>query len=680
MRKYPIYKQDNHYSCGVYCIKMILKYYHRDIKTREIKERCRLTNEGITVYGIVRCLQSYHVDAKAYQCDFNALLNEARLPCIIHVIVENMTHFVVLYQISKKYFIIGDPAKGLIKLEYEEVERIYTGVCICSEHVGRYIITKEQKEIGFRQFVISHLKDNYRDVLRLLIRAMVIAVCSILSSFYFQELINMIDEVDYFFIVGFSAVFIFVVTIRIGVNYQRKNLEIEILKKLNYIYVNKIVIKMLYLPFNYFNYNQDGILLTKVQNLYALSEFFLHFYLVFFMDLILMMGIVIALLWYSLKIGLSVIIILTIIAIIVLQGMKKINALNKNIISSQEQRNQGYLEYMRNIYNSHQFFLKQFVKEKVNYLFAEYNDNVYWRDKKLNILNLNSEFLIQGLSFFVVLLAAYFYKEGNFRVGDIIFFYMLTTSLIEPLFNVIAFIIEIDEIGIIYERYQELIPDNRHRKIRIKGRIKEIRFDHITYSYGYKKPLIEHLDLVINKSLWLQGDTGVGKSTLLKLLMKQDELIKGKILINGVSLTEIDSNSLYQKVIYLDKEPFFYQESLRFNLLMQKNDQQLLESLLKEFEMTDFLDCLEMMIEVDGRPLSSGQRQIMMIIRALLFKPEVLILDEALSNVDDHKMYKILNYLHNYRKEIIVVIVAHQTKLVNQFYDCAIIKKGKIYK
>ncbi len=87
-----------------------------------------------------------------------------------------------------------------------------------------------------------------------------------------------------------------------------------------------------------------------------------------------------------------------------------------------------------------------------------------------------------------------------------------------------------------------------------------------------------------------------------------------------------------------------------------------------------------MMIEIDGKPLSSGQRQIMMIIRALLLKPEVLILDEALSNVDDHKMYKILNYINNYRKEIIVVIVAHQTKLVNQFYDCAIIKDGKIYK
>ena len=680
MHKYPIYKQDNNYSCGAYCIKMILKYHHLDIKIKEIKERCRLTSEGISVYGLVRCLQSYHFDVKAYQCDFNILLDEARLPCIIHVVRDNMTHFVVLYQITKKYLIIGDPAKGLTKLSYEEVESVFSGVCVCINHVGRYMVKKEQKEISFREFIIQHLKSNYRYIVKLLSKALFISMCSIISSFYFQILINTIDEVNYYFIIAFNAVFIFIAGVRVLLNYQRKNLEIEIQKKLNYEYVNKTVLHMLYLPFKYFNCNQEGVLLTKVQNLYSLSDFFIHFYLVIFMDVILMLGIIMALLIFSFQIGLSVIVILGIIALVVLNGMKKLNELNKKIIGSQEEMNQGYLEYLKNFYNSHQFFLKQFTKEKMNFLFDEYNLNVYWRDKNLNSLNVVSEMLIQGLSFLVVLVACYYYKQGKINVGDIVFFYMLTTYLIEPLFNFIALVFERDEVKILYERYKEVIPDKSERKLKIKGRIRDIKFDHITYSYGYKEPIIEHLDLVINSSLWLKGDTGAGKSTLLKLLMKHDDLIKGNILINGVSLTRIDSSSLYRKIIYIDKEPIFYQESLKFNLLLKNNNQRLLEKLLKEFELENFIDKLEMMIEIDGKPLSSGQRQIMMIIRALLLKPEVLILDEALSNVDDHKMYKILNYINNYRKEIIVVIVAHQTKLVNQFYDCAIIKDGKIYK
>ena len=678
MRRYPIYRQDNNYSCGAYCIKMILKYYHYDIKTKEIKERCRLTSEGISVYRLICCLKSYHFDAKAYECDLKTLLSEAKLPCIIHIINENMTHFVVLYQITKKYLLIGDPAQGLVKLTEKEVEKVFTGVCICIEHVGRYIIKKNQKEVGFKEFIIKHLKDSYYNIIKLLMKAVVISLCSIIGSFYFQGLINMLDEVDFYFIMGFSAVFIFVAGIRIIMCYQRKNLEIEIQKKLNYEYVNKTVINMLELPFKYFNCNQEGVLLTKVQNLYSLSDFFIHLYLTIFMDLVLMSGVIIAILLFSLQIGSVVIIVLIMIAIVITKGMKRLNRLNKKIVTSQEQMNQGYLEYLKNFYNSHQFFLKQFTKEKINYLFDEYNYNVYWRDKSLNDLNIISELLIQGLAFLVVMIAAYYYKNGYINIGDIVFFYMLTTYLIEPLFNVIAFIIEKDEIMILYERYKEIVPDKKERKLKIKGKIKEIKFDHITYSYGYSKPIIDHLDLVIKDSIWLKGNTGAGKSTLLRLLMKHDDLIKGRILINGIPLVNIDPNSLYQKIIYLDKEPIFYQESLRFNLLLKSKKNYLLEELLREFAVDQFIDQLEMTIDVEGRPLSSGQQQIMMIIRALILNPDVLVLDEALSNVDDYRVEKILNYLRNCRKEIIVIIVAHQTKLVNQFYDCVIIKDGKI--
>lgn len=678
MRKYPIYKQDNEYSCGAYCIKMILKYYHRDIIIKEIKERCRLTTAGISVYGMIQCLKSYHFDAKAYQCDIKILLAEAKLPCIIHVINDNMTHFMVLYKVTKNYLIIGDPGKGLIKLTVEELETIYTGVCICIEHVGRYTIEKYQKDMSFSEFVIKHLQRNYQNAIKLLIRAIIISGLSIFGSFYFQGLINMIVEVDYYAIVGFSGIFIFAMVMRVWIDFQRRNLEIEIEKKLNYEYVNQVVVKMIYLPFRYLYHNRDGILLTRVQNLFSLSNFFIRLYTIVFMDMILMLGIIIALFILSFEMGLIVITVMVLVGILVLKKMQELKESNKKIISSQEKMNSGYLEYLKNFYNSHQFFLKRFVQEKVNFLFDKYNYHILYRDKQFNILNATSEVLIQLTAFLIILVASFYYKQGEIKIGDIILFYMLTTYLFEPLFNVLGFLVEKDEIMIVFERYKEIIPVKKEKKMLIKGRIKEIKFDHITYSYGYTKPVLEHLDLTINHSLWLKGDTGAGKSTLLKLLMKHDDLVKGDILINGISIDKIDLNSLYRKIIYLDKEPIFYQESLRFNMLLKGKNEKMMNDLLKEFMILELEKRLDILMEVDGRPLSSGQRQIVMLIRALLLKPEVLILDEALSNVDDEKMLRILNYLYQQRQEIIVVIVAHQTKLVNQFYDCVIIKEGKI--
>lgn len=680
MIRYPIYRQDSNYSCGAYCIKMILKYHHLNVEVKEIKERCKLTNNGISIYGIVKCFESYHFDAKAYQCDFSTLLKEASLPCIIHLLDGELTHYVVLYKVTKKYLLLGDPAYGLVKKSKEDVAKEYTGICICIHHVGRYLLDDSQREISLLSFIAGHLKNNYRDVLNLVSKAVLIAGLSIVSSYYFQGLIDQIKGMSYLVILVFTSIFIVINGLRILINYQRKSLEIKMQRYLNQEYVNKTVTNMLYLPFNYYQLNQEGTVLTKVQNLFQLSNFFIHLYTVLFVDMVLIIAILGVLLFFSVRIGLIVIIFISIIALVMLKMLKQINSLNKQIVLTQEQMNQGYLEYLKNMYNSHQFFLKRFVKEKINYLFEEYNYNNYLRDNSFNRLNVVSEVLIQLLSFVVVLMASFYYKAGYLSVGDIILFYMLISYMIEPLFNVISFVLEKEEVMILYERYKELIPNKKGKMIKLKEQIREIKFDHITYSYGYRKPIIEHLDLIINKSLWLKGDTGAGKSTLLKLLMKYDDLLKGHIYLNGIDLAMIDTNSLYQKIIYLDRKPIFYHESLRFNLILNRYDEQVMKTLLQLFGVGELVSQLDLIIEIDGQPLSSGQAQIVMLIRAILKKPDVLILDEAFCNIDDNKAKKILDYINNNLSEMIVIMVTHQTKLVNEQFDCAIIRDGKIYK
>lgn len=680
MYKYPIYKQDNNYSCGAYCIKMMLKYYHLNIEVKEIKEKCKMTNDGISVYGMVKCLQSYHFDVKAYQCDLSTLLKEAKLPCILHIVENEFTHYVVLYKVIKNSLLVGDPAKGLVKISINEMQSKYTGICICIHHVGRYVVSKQHQELSFTTFVVDHLKKNYEYIIKLVIRAVAISVCSIVGSYYFQSLIDQIEKMDYAMIIIFTLIFIVISGIRLLINYQRKHLEIMIQRYLNQEYVNKTVMNMLYLPFSYYQRNDEGVLLTKVQNLFSLSEFFIHLYICLFVDLVLILIILGALMFYSLNIGLIVVVFMGVISLVIIKLLQKINKLNKKIIYSQEQMNQGYLEYLKNIYNSHQFFLKRFVKEKINYLFEEYNYHNYSRDHSLNQLNIISEGLIQLLLFIVVLVAAFYYKRGYISVGDIIFFYMLVSYMMEPLFNLISFVIEKDEILILFERYKEIIPGYHSKKIRLSQPIKEIKFDHISYSYGYSKPIIEHLDWTIDKSLWLKGDTGAGKSTILKLLMKYDDLLKGHIYINGIDLEKIELNSLYQRIIYLDKKPVFYHESLRFNLLLNQQDDTELISLLKLLELEHLINRLEMIVEIDGTPLSSGQGQIMMLLRAIIRKPDVLILDEAMCNIDETKANIILDYLGTHLPETIVIIVTHQTKLVNEQYDCVIMRDGKIYK
>ncbi|MFQ7171052.1 MAG: hypothetical protein ACLRQF_02415 [Thomasclavelia ramosa] len=104
-----------------------------------------------------------------------------------------------------------------------------------------------------------------------------------------------------------------------------------------------------------------------------------------------------------------------------------------------------------------------------------------------------------------------------------------------------------------------------------------------------------------------------------------------------------------------------------------------MEKLLKIFGLNYYLDRLDLIIETDGQPLSSGQAQIVMLIRAII-KTRSSYFDEALCNIDDYKAKKIISYIHDNLPNTIMIIVAHQTKLVNELFDCAIIRDGKIYK
>ena len=152
MLKYPIFLQDNENSCGAYCIKMLLSFYKRDDEIKNIKKRCRLTKEGITVYGLIQVLKKYHLEAKAYQCEFKHLFEEVNCPAIVHLKQDDLYHYVILYKVKDGYFLVGDPAKGLIKMSYESFSKQFTGIIIMIDHVGMPIT--KRTNYTFQNFLI----------------------------------------------------------------------------------------------------------------------------------------------------------------------------------------------------------------------------------------------------------------------------------------------------------------------------------------------------------------------------------------------------------------------------------------------------------------------------------------------------------------------------------------------
>lgn len=674
MLKYPIFLQDNENSCGAYCIKMLLSFYKRDDEIKNIKKRCRLTKEGITVYGLIQVLKKYHLEAKAYQCEFKHLFEEVNCPAIVHLKQDDLYHYVVLYKIKDEYFLVGDPAKGLIKMSYESFSKQFTGIIIMIDHVGMPIT--KRTNYTFQIFLKDHFKQHYQTIIKMMIKTIIISMLTMIFSYYYQLMIDSFSKYPIYQIVFISLGFTVLYAFKLLLDYLRRQQILELSRELNQEYALKTMQNLIYQDYDYMDGLEKGTLLSRSQNLFELSQYFIEFYHVIFIDSILMLFILIFILSIQFFLFLIVLLMMVIIFLVFYFYSKKLHIENKKILEQKEHLNDGLLEFQENYFQTIQFKVKKMMKNKLGYLYDTYFMNVYHHDEMTNIHQVQLEALIQIMIMAVLLLAIIIYKKQQMTLGTVMLVYLLLSYMIDPLMKISVFIAMHDELQIIFERYKEMLPEKRERKKKIK-KIKSIELKHVSFSYGYTRPLFDHFQLKIERSLFIQGKTGSGKSTLLKLIMNQLQPTKGEIVINGINLQELDLNSYYSHIKYLNKTPVFYKESLRTNMIFDRLflEDKMIE-LLHYFILDDLVNGLDLKLDEQGGFLSSGQGQLVMIIRALLSEPDVLILDEAFSNIDQERLQLLINYL-SFQK-IIVIIVSHQINMMNCQFDCVIIDSGKI--
>ena len=674
MLKYPIFLQDNENSCGAYCIKMLLSFYKRDDEIKNIKKRCRLTKEGITVYGLIQVLKKYHLEAKAYQCEFKHLFEEVNCPAIVHLKQDDLYHYVILYKVKDGYFLVGDPAKGLIKMSYESFSKQFTGIIIMIDHVGMPIT--KRTNYTFQNFLKDHFKQHYQTIIKMMIKTIIISMLTMIFSYYYQLMIDSFSKYPIYQIVFISLGFTVLYVFKLLLDYLRRQQILELSRELNQEYALKTMQNLIYQEYDYMDGLEKGTLLSRSQKLIELSQYFIEFYHVIFIDSILMLFILIFILSIQFFLFLIVLLMMVIIFLVFYFYSKKLHIENKKILEQKEHLNDGLLEFQENYFQTIQFKVKKMMKNKLGYLYDTYFMNVYHHDEMTNIHQVQLEALIQIMIMAVLLLAIIIYKKQQMTLGTVMLVYLLLSYMINPLMKISVFIAMHDELQIIFERYKEMLPEKRERKKKIK-KIKSIELKHVSFSYGYTRPLFDHFQLKIERSLFIQGKTGSGKSTLLKLIMNQLQPTKGEIVINGINLQELDLNSYYSHIKYLNKTPVFYKESLRTNMIFDRLflEDKMIE-LLHYFMLDDLVNGLDLKLDEQGGFLSSGQGQLVMIIRALLSEPDVLILDEAFSNIDQERLQLLINYL-NFQK-IIVIIVSHQINMMNCQFDCVIIDSGKI--
>lgn len=314
--------------------------------------------------------------------------------------------------------------------------------------------------------------------------------------------------------------------------------------------------------------------------------------------------------------------------------------------------------------------------EDYNDLLNEKAEDFRVKTMKLLMMQLNNITALDLISYagsaLGIILSIYYYSKGQLSIFAAFSFILLSQEFFLPLrrlgalfhvamngitaANSLFEILEIESI----EDFKNLIQDEKV----------DVEVKNLNFSYG-EKEILKDLNMKIksNKITAIVGESGCGKSTLAKLVGGFERNYDGEILYNGLS--EISNDSLNENIMLVDNSPYFFKESLRYNLKMaNKNaeDDKLIE-VLEEVGLYSYfknIGGLDSILESAGNNLSGGQKQRLAIGRVLLKEPKILILDESISNIDKESEDLILNLIQKLKEKMTIILITHRLNTVLQ--------------
>ncbi|MFR3064290.1 ABC transporter ATP-binding protein/permease [Peptoniphilus sp.] len=314
--------------------------------------------------------------------------------------------------------------------------------------------------------------------------------------------------------------------------------------------------------------------------------------------------------------------------------------------------------------------------EDYNDLLNEKAEDFRVKTMKLLMMQLNNITVLDLISYagsaLGIILSIYYYSKGQLSVFAAFSFILLSQEFFLPLrrlgalfhvamngitaANSLFEILDLESI----EDFKNLIQDEKV----------DVEVKNLNFSYG-EKEILKDLNMKIksNKITAIVGESGCGKSTLAKLVGGFERNYDGEILYNGLS--EISNDSLNENIMLVDNNPYFFKESLRYNLKMaNKNaDDDKLRQVLEEVGLYSYfknIGGLDSILESAGNNLSGGQKQRLAIGRALLKEPKILILDESISNIDKESEDLILNLIQKLKEKMTIILITHRLNTVLQ--------------
>ncbi len=697
-------------DCGPSCVKMISSYYGKEYSLDTLRKYCSIEHDGVSLLGISDAFETIGFKTVGGKLTINQLINDALLPCVLY---WNQNHFVILYKVRKKniiyrsnQFYIADPGSGLKKYNEKEFLEHWISTRSNNEEKGIVLLAEPTQEFykkegekinkGNIKFLFSYLKRYKKYFGQLILGIILGSLLQLIFPFLTQSIVDIgikNQNINFIYLVLIAQMVLIVS--QMSSDFIRRWILLHISTRINISLVSDFFIKLMKLPMHFFDTKLVGDILQRIKDHDRVENFLTSQALNVVFSIVTFLTFGSVLFIYSLKIFLIFLIGSVIYTIWILLFLKKRKELDYKYF---EQNALNQSKTYQLISGMQEIKLQNYEKQK-RWEWEDIQADLF----KINIASLKLEqiqsagnvFINETKNILITIVAATSVINGSLTLGMMLAIQYIIGQLKSPIDQIVNFIHDYQDTQISLERINEIHQkedENSNKMDLFHNKLnndKNIYIQNLTFQYNgpRSQKVLNNINLIIpqGKVTAIVGASGSGKTTLIKLLLQYYRATQGNINIGNKNINDFNTTFWRNQCGAVMQDGFIFSETIAQNIAVTTNDnidKDRLKFASKVANIDDYINSLPLnyntIIGQEGQGLSQGQKQRILIARAVYKNPQYIFLDEATNALDANNEKKITKKLEQFFKGKTVIIVAHRLSTVKNADQIVVLDQGKI--
>lgn len=707
MKRFPIIVQPDSMDCGPACIQMIAKYYGVELSLDIIRDYSYISKDGVSLRTISEASEKIGFKTIGGLFNTEKLIKQIPLPCVLH---WNQDHFVVLYDIKIKnnnpIFYIADPGVGGVTYTLREFEEHWVSTNTHNEGRGIALLfqptnflnqgnnEKETPKTKLK-FLVSYFRAYRKLFWQLVVGLLVGSLLQLIFPFLTQAVVDIgIGNKDISFIWLILLAQLMLIIGRTSIDFIRRRILLHISTRINISLISDFFIKLMKLPMQFFDTKLLGDLLQRIEDHSRIERFLTaqSLNLLFSLFSFIVFGIILFI--YNLKIFYVFILGSLIYGIWILFFLKKRRVLDYKIFEKQAHNRSKTYQLINGM-------------QEIKLQGCERRKRWEWEDTQADLFEVNMQSLSlqqtqeagsvcinEVKNLLITVLAATAVIQGELTLGMMLSVQYIIGQLNSPVEQIMNFIYQWQDVSISLERMSEIHnkDDEENKNKNLKGLLsdipKNIEVKDLIFQYEgpYSKKVLNNINLTIpeGKVTAIVGASGSGKTTLIKLLLGNYSPVEGTINIGNESLHKFNLTWWRTQCGAVMQDGYIFSESIAKNIAVSEDeiDTKRLREAAQIANIDDFISGLPLsyntIVGQEGQGISQGQRQRILIARAVYKNPQFIFLDEATNALDANNEKVILDNLNEFYRGKTVVVVAHRLSTVKNADQIVVLDNGEI--